>query len=162
AAVAERVAGERRRERGAAECGRGVGFRSGGRGRSRGRGRFGLRRIAAAAAATCREREAQEPLHWWMIPRAGMPADELGRLTKRHGARRGIDDVSLQVAAGEIVGFIGPNGAGKSTTIRVLLGLLRPTSGRARIFDRDASDPAARLDVGYVPGESAFYDDLRV
>ena len=91
-----------------------------------------------------------------------MFAIETEDLTKRYGAQRGIEAVSLQVPQGEIVGFIGPNGAGKSTTIRVLLGLLRPDSGRASLLGRDiAKDgPVARQDVGYVPGESAFYDDM--
>lgn len=91
-------------------------------------------------------------------------AIELRRLTKRYGSRRGVEDVSLSIPPGSIFGFIGPNGAGKSTTIRVLLGLLRPTSGQAFLLGRDAvhDGPAARLEVGYVPGESHFYDDLRV
>jgi ABC-2 type transport system ATP-binding protein len=91
-------------------------------------------------------------------------AIELTGLTKRYGDRRGIDDVTLAVAAGSIVGFIGPNGAGKSTTIRTLLGLLRPDSGQATLFGVDAiaRGPEARAAVGYVPGESHFYDDLRV
>ena len=93
-----------------------------------------------------------------------MYAIELERLTKRYGARRGIDDVTLAVPEGTIFGFIGPNGAGKSTTIRTLLGLLAPTSGRARILGKDAAldGAAARAAVGYVPGEVNLYDDLRV
>jgi len=91
-------------------------------------------------------------------------AIELHGLTKRYGARRGIDDVSLEVPTGSIFGFIGPNGAGKSTTIRALLGLLRPDAGTARILGRDAlrDGPAARRELGYVPGESHLYDDLRI
>ncbi len=92
-----------------------------------------------------------------------MFAIELDRLTKRYGQARGIDDVSLEVRQGAFFGFIGPNGAGKSTTIRTLLGLLRPTSGRARLLGRDvATDgPAARAGVAYVPGEVHLYDDQR-
>jgi ABC-2 type transport system ATP-binding protein len=91
-------------------------------------------------------------------------AIELEHLTKRYGSRRGIDDVTLTVPAGTIFGFVGPNGAGKSTTIRTLLGLMRPTSGRARLLGRDPHQDgaAARLGVGYVPGEVALYDDLAV
>jgi len=91
-------------------------------------------------------------------------AIELRGLTKRYGARRGIEDVTLEVPAGSIFGFIGPNGAGKSTTIRVLLGLLRPSAGTATLLGRDAlgDGPRAREAVGYVPGETSLYDDLRV
>ena len=64
---------------------------------------------------------------------------ELSHLTKRYGAHRGVEDLSLSVREGEIYGFIGPNGAGKSTTIRTLLGLIRPTSGGARLFGLDCT-----------------------
>ena len=55
-------------------------------------------------------------------------------LTKRYGSRRGIVDVDFQIQESEVFGFLGPNGAGKTTTIRVLLGFLRPTAGRATVF----------------------------
>ncbi len=58
-------------------------------------------------------------------------------LTKDFGGRRAVDDLSLQVRAGDIYGFLGPNGAGKSTTIRMLVGLVRPTQGSSRLFDTD-------------------------
>ncbi len=77
------------------------------------------------------------------------------RLTKRYGASRGIIDVSLAVEEGEIFGFLGPNGAGKTTTIRTLMGLLKPTGGRATIGGLDCwqqSTQVKRL-VGYLPGE---------
>jgi ABC-2 type transport system ATP-binding protein len=76
-------------------------------------------------------------------------------LTKRYGASRGIEDVSLSVNEGEVFGFLGPNGAGKTTTIRTLLGLLRPTSGRATIGGLDcwAQAPEVKQLVGYLPGE---------
>jgi len=88
----------------------------------------------------------------------------IDRLTKRYGQRRGIDEVSLRVAEGELFGFIGPNGAGKTTTIRILLGLLAPTSGSARILGRDVTSdgPAARAQVGYVAGETHLYPEMRV
>lgn len=70
-------------------------------------------------------------------------------------ALRGI---SLAVEAGEAFGFVGPNGAGKSTTIKILMGLLRPTRGDARIFGQPAREPQARLGVGYVP-ESPYLQD---
>jgi ABC-2 type transport system ATP-binding protein len=87
---------------------------------------------------------------------------ETQRLTKRYGTHRGIDEVDLTVAQGEVFGFLGPNGAGKTTTIRVLLDLIRPTSGRATVFGIEASaDPVAiHRRIGYLPGEFALYDRL--
>ena len=84
------------------------------------------------------------------------------RLTKWYGSHRGIIDVDLEVAEGEIFGFLGPNGAGKTTTIRTLLDLIRPTSGRAFVFGIESSaDPVSiHRRVGYVPGEFALYDRL--
>jgi ABC-2 type transport system ATP-binding protein len=79
-------------------------------------------------------------------------------LTKRYGAARGIEGVTLEVQPGEIFGFLGPNGAGKTTTIRLLLGLLRPTAGRATVTGRDcwADSTAIKRLVGYLPGEFTF------
>jgi ABC-2 type transport system ATP-binding protein len=84
------------------------------------------------------------------------------QLTKSYGAHRGIIEVDLDVAQGEVFGFLGPNGAGKTTTIRVLLDLIRPTSGRAFVFDiGTTADPVAiHRRIGYVPGEFALYDRL--
>ena len=84
------------------------------------------------------------------------------RLTKSYGTHRGIVDVDLEVQAGEVFGFLGPNGAGKTTTIRTLLDLIRPTSGRAFVFDIETTvDPVAiHRRIGYVPGEFALYDRL--
>ena len=84
------------------------------------------------------------------------------RLTKAYGAHRGIVDVDLQVEAGEVFGFLGPNGAGKTTMIRTLLDLIRPTSGRAFVFDIETTaDPVAiHRRVGYIPGEFTLYDRL--
>ena len=66
------------------------------------------------------------------------------KLTKAYGPHRGIVDLDLEVADGEVFGFLGPNGAGKTTTIRILLDHLRPTSGRARIFGIETTaDPVA-------------------
>ncbi len=85
-------------------------------------------------------------------------------LTKYYGAHRGIVDLDLEVREGEVFGFIGPNGAGKTTTIRTLLGLIRPTSGNARIFGIDAirEGPRARAAVGYVPAEVRYYPGMTV
>jgi ABC-2 type transport system ATP-binding protein len=83
-------------------------------------------------------------------------------LTKFYGKARGIVDVDLEVRAGEIFGFLGPNGAGKSTTIRILLDLIRPTSGKASVMGMDAQAETVRVRqaVGYLPGEASFYDEL--
>ena len=87
---------------------------------------------------------------------------ETDKLTKSYGSHRGIIEVDLSIEQGEIFGFLGPNGAGKTTTIRVLLDLIRPTSGRARVFGIDTTvDPIAiHRRIGYVPGEFALYDRL--
>jgi ABC-2 type transport system ATP-binding protein len=84
------------------------------------------------------------------------------KLTKSYGSHRGILDVNLEVQQGEVFGFLGPNGAGKTTTIRVLLDLIRPTSGKAFVFDIESStDPTAiHRRIGYLPGEFALYDRL--
>ncbi len=84
------------------------------------------------------------------------------KLTKSYGSHRGIVEVDLVVEAGEIYGFLGPNGAGKTTTIRLLLDLLRPTSGRAFVFGIETtSDPVAiHRRIGYLPGEFALFDRL--
>lgn len=89
---------------------------------------------------------------------------EINHLTKYYGKARGIIDVSLNVEEGEIFGFIGPNGAGKSTTIRLLLSLIYPTSGSAKIFGLDAirHGPEIRQEIGYLPGEVFYYDKMRV
>src|SRR5512136_43570 len=71
---------------------------------------------------------------------APMAVIETEQLTKYYGRHRGIVDVDLSVEAGEVYGFLGPNGAGKTTTIRLLLDLIRPTSGEARIFGRPPAD----------------------
>jgi ABC-2 type transport system ATP-binding protein len=85
-------------------------------------------------------------------------------VVKRFGEFTAVDRISLEVAAGEIFGFLGPNGAGKSTTIRMLCGLLRPTSGEGRVNGLDivtrSEEIKARL--GYMSQRFSLYDDLRV
>ena len=78
-------------------------------------------------------------------------AISITNLTKRFGAVKAVQDLSLEVQQGEVFGFLGPNGAGKTTTLRVLLGLLFPTSGTARLLDIPVTDPRSRARVGYLP-----------
>ncbi len=87
---------------------------------------------------------------------------ELERLTKRYGSFTAVDDLSLQVARGEIFGFLGPNGAGKTTTIRMMMGLLRPTDGRIRHggFDLAESPIEAKRLSGFVPDRPFLYEKL--
>lgn len=93
-----------------------------------------------------------------------MEAVKTEKLTKYYGKSRGIVELDLTVREGECFGFIGPNGAGKSTTIRTLLGLISPTSGRAEIFGKDiVKDNLSILrDVGYLPSEAVFHSGMRV
>ncbi len=82
-------------------------------------------------------------------------------LTKRYGRLTAVDDLTLDVPAGEVFGFLGPNGAGKSTTIRMLLGLARPTAGHASIAGVDAADTArAHRHLAYVPADVALWPRL--
>jgi len=89
---------------------------------------------------------------------------EVSNLTKYYGKARGIVDVSFEVEEGEIFGFIGPNGAGKSTTIRLLLALIYPTSGSAKVFGKDAisQGPEIRQNIGYLPSEVFYYEGMKV
>lgn len=93
-----------------------------------------------------------------------MSVIDVDHLTKYYGKARGIIDVSFRVEEGEIFGFIGPNGAGKSTTIRLLLSLIYPTSGSARVFGKDVlrHGPEIRRDIGYLPSEVYYYEGMRV
>jgi ABC-2 type transport system ATP-binding protein len=83
-------------------------------------------------------------------------------LTKRFGDKLALDGLSLSVEPGEVMGFLGPNGSGKTTTIRLLMGLLRPTAGSARILGRDchADGLALKRVVGYLPDEPFLYPYL--
>lgn len=83
-------------------------------------------------------------------------------LGKRYGRVTALEDLSLRVESGEVFGFLGPNGAGKTTTIRLLLGLLQPTSGSAEVLGQPAgaAGTSARTDVGYLPGELSLWPDF--
>jgi ABC-2 type transport system ATP-binding protein len=93
-----------------------------------------------------------------------MSVIEVNHLTKYYGKSRGIVDVSFNVEEGEIFGFIGPNGAGKSTTIRLLLSLIYPTKGDAKVFGKDCIKfgPEIRQEVGYLPSEVFYYEGMKV
>jgi ABC-2 type transport system ATP-binding protein len=90
-------------------------------------------------------------------------AVETRTLTKDFGGGRGLFDLDLEVAEGEVLGYLGPNGAGKTTTIRVLMDLIRATSGSARIFGLDCRTDATAIKrlLGYVPGELPNFGGLR-
>ena len=84
------------------------------------------------------------------------------RLTKDYGSGRGLFDLDLEVNPGEVFGFLGPNGAGKSTTMRLLLDLIRPTSGSAQVLGLDANRDSleVRRRIGFLPGDLAMYPKL--
>jgi ABC-2 type transport system ATP-binding protein len=84
------------------------------------------------------------------------------KLTKFYGSHRGIVDVDLEVDKGEVFGFLGPNGAGKTTTIRLMLDLIRPSSGKLELFGLDAQrdSVAIRRRIGYLPGDLHLYERL--
>jgi ABC-2 type transport system ATP-binding protein len=85
-------------------------------------------------------------------------------LVKRFGDFTAVDKLNLTVTKGEVFGFLGPNGAGKSTTIRMLCGLIRPTSGRAQVagFDVGRKPEAVRQNIGYMSQKFSLYNDLKV
>ncbi len=94
-------------------------------------------------------------------------AIEIDNLTKDYAAgfwrkrpRRALDGLTLAVEQGEIFGFLGPNGAGKSTTLKLLMGLIFPTAGAARILGRAISDVAMHRSIGFLPEQPYFYDYL--
>ena len=104
-----------------------------------------------------------------MSPREPGAAVEVRDLTKRYGnGVVAVDGISLTVRRGEIYGFLGPNGAGKTTTLRMLLGLVAPTEGRASVLGHDPGDPRALLRIGALVEGPGFYpylsgrDNLRV
>jgi ABC-2 type transport system ATP-binding protein len=90
------------------------------------------------------------------------PAIEISGLSKDYGSGRGLFDLDLEIHPGEVFGFLGPNGAGKSTTMRLLLNLITPTSGSAKLLGLDTitESLAIRRRVGYLPGDFAMYPKL--
>jgi ABC-2 type transport system ATP-binding protein len=95
-------------------------------------------------------------------PKTGTDAIEVSNLIKRFGSFTALNELNLRVKTGEVHGFLGPNGAGKSTTIRVLLGLLRKTSGSLRLLGGDPWDDAVQLHrrLAYVPGDVNLWPNL--
>jgi ABC-2 type transport system ATP-binding protein len=96
-----------------------------------------------------------------------MPAIEILGLEKTYSVgfwrkrpKRALYPLNLIVESGEIFGFLGPNGAGKTTTLKLLMGLIFPTAGSARILDRDWTDPAVKAQIGFLPEQPYFYDYL--
>ena len=89
---------------------------------------------------------------------------DIRNLTKRYGEFTALDDLTLSLRRGQILGFIGPNGAGKTTTIKILVGANRPTSGSASIAGADCVRDARRIKrlVGYMPDTFGAYDNMRV
>jgi ABC-2 type transport system ATP-binding protein len=89
---------------------------------------------------------------------------EIGNLTKVYGKVVALNNVSLEVGAGEILGLLGPNGAGKSTLMKIVVGILRPTTGYVKVGGSDvATEPeAAKRNVGYLPENPSLYTGLTV
>jgi ABC-2 type transport system ATP-binding protein len=83
-------------------------------------------------------------------------------LSRSYGQRRGVSELSFTVEEGEVFGFLGPNGAGKTTTIRILMGLLCPSGGSARVFGHDCwtDGPRARAALGFLPSDPRPYERL--
>src|SRR5579862_9637484 len=78
----------------------------------------------------------------------------------RKRPKRALQPLHLSVEQGEVFGFLGPNGAGKSTTLKMLMGLVFPTSGSARILGMELDDPKMKAQIGFLPEQPYFYDYL--
>ncbi len=111
----------------------------------------------------------EDPLHAFpdavaTFTEDSLPTDHLAieaiGLRKQFGSKVAVRGLSLQVRRGEIFGFLGPNGAGKSTSIKMLLGLVKPTSGQAQILDCPFTNVEVRRKVGFLPEDFRFYDWL--
>ena len=89
------------------------------------------------------------------------PALEAWSLRKDFGSKAAVRDLTLSVPRGEVFGFLGPNGAGKTTSVKMLLGLVHPTAGRAQLLGRPIGETSARARVGYLPEHFAFHEWLR-
>ena len=87
---------------------------------------------------------------------------ELSNVSRSFAAAKAVEDLTLSLGKGEVMGFLGTNGAGKTTTIKMLIGLIRPTSGEVRIFGGDPFDPRMRSRIGYMPEIAYYYPYLNV
>ncbi len=87
---------------------------------------------------------------------------QIDHLVKKYGTKTAVDDITFEVRAGEIFGFLGPNGAGKTTTLKILVGLLQPTSGTVKIggYDVQTQSLQAKASCGFVPDEPNLYAKL--
>jgi ABC-2 type transport system ATP-binding protein len=92
------------------------------------------------------------------------PIIDITGLSKFYGKARGIENINLEINEGDIFGFIGPNGAGKSTTIRLLMNMIFPTSGSARIMGMDVirETKKIKMQVGYIPSDASAYSSMDV
>src|SRR6186997_1878369 len=97
-------------------------------------------------------------------PAAAAPVMVIKNLTKRYGSFTALDDLTLSLSAGQILGLIGPNGAGKTTAIKIMVGLIRPSSGKVSIDGADCVTEARKIKklVGYMPDRFGSYDNMRV
>jgi ABC-2 type transport system ATP-binding protein len=106
----------------------------------------------------------REPVQVGTAPSNGRPPDELVvqtvDLTRRYGERTAVSSLNLNVRRGEVYGFLGPNGAGKTTTLRMLLGLIEPTSGSATVVGQEPGSPESLIRVGAMIEQPAFYPFL--
>ena len=84
----------------------------------------------------------------------------LERVSRVFAGAKAVDDLSLTLKAGEVMGFLGTNGAGKTTTIKMMLGLLAPSSGTVKVLGGDPSDPRVRAHIGYMPEVATYYPYL--
>ncbi|UCH88859.1 MAG: ABC transporter ATP-binding protein [Thermoplasmata archaeon] len=91
-----------------------------------------------------------------------MPIIQTKNLSKHFGTVKAVNNLNLTIQEGEIYGLLGPNGCGKTTTIKMLCGLLKPTSGSATVFEFDSMSRKFQQDIGYMPQETALYPDLTV
>lgn len=87
---------------------------------------------------------------------------KMTELTKYYGEKLAVDRINLEISQGELVGYLGPNGAGKTTTIKMLTGMMRPTSGNAEVcgFDTIRDNLAVKKNIGYVPDSGAVFEAL--
>jgi len=95
-----------------------------------------------------------------MMDDLSVPAIETHALRKVFGEKTAVEDLSMTVQRGEVFGFLGPNGAGKTTSIKMLLGLITPSSGEGRLFGRPLGDYGVRSRVGFLPEHFRFHDWL--